>query len=718
MRQHHRIFLLAAATVILAAAQDDPPGRVGRLSYMNGDVSFRSGDVEDWSLADINRPLTTGDHLWTDDGARAELHIGSAALRLNSKTAFEFLNLDDSNVQIRLAEGSLSIHLRDLGNQESYEIDTPNVAFSLLRPGDYRIDVNPDSQTTLITVRAGQGEATGGGQAFTLHPREQAEISGTDTIAFNVTGAPQADEWDGWCLARDRREDRSPSAQYVSRDMTGYQDLDDNGTWRQVPDYGSVWVPNAVASGWAPYHNGHWSWVEPWGWTWVDDAPWGFAPFHYGRWAYVGYWAWVPGPIAQRPVYAPALVAWVGGSNFNLSVSFGGGAGVAWFPLGPREVYVPAYHASPTYINRVNVTNTTIVNNVNITNVYVNKTYINRTAPGAVTAVPQSAFASARPVQSVAVRVDARAVQSAQVMNTAAVAPSRQSVMGRPAPSGRVAQPPAAVQNRAVVVKTAPPPPAVPFAQRQQALSANPGRPLDPSQVQKLRTAQPAPQRPLVRQAPPAPVNAGRPASSPPNQVAPRQAAPAPGGQRPPQQQNDTATPRPLDRPAEPARPQPQRDVQPPVRPNDRPSEPLRPQPQPQPQQQQVRPQPSPQQQPIPARPEQREVQPPSRAPQRDVAPPRSNDRPAEAPRPSQRDVQPPPRSNDRPAEVPRPPQRDVQPPPRSNDRPAVVPRPQQRDVQPPPRPAERPAPREAPRDTKPPKKDDKKNDKKDDKKQ
>jgi hypothetical protein len=695
MRQSNRVLLLMVSSAFLAAAQTDPPSRVGRVSYMSGDVSFRPADVEDWVVADINRPLTTGDHLWTDDGARAELHIGGAALRLNSKTAFEFLNLDDSSVQIRLAEGSLSIHLRSLDDQETYEIDTPNLAFSLLRPGDYRIDVNPDNQITRITVRTGEGEVTGGGQAFALHPREEVDVSGADTISYNVVGASQPDDWDGWCLTRDRREDQSPSARYVSRDMTGYQDLDDNGSWRQVPDYGAVWVPNAVASGWAPYHDGHWAWVEPWGWTWVDDAPWGFAPFHYGRWAYVGsYWAWVPGPMAPRPVYAPALVAWVGGANFNVAVGFGGGAGVAWFPLGPREVYVPGYNASPTYINRVNVTNTTIVNNVNITNVYVNKTYINRSAPGAVTAVPQNAFQSARSVQSVAVRVDARAIQSAQVTNTAAVAPSRQSVLGKSATSGRVVQPPAAIQNRPVVAKATPPPPPVPFAQRQQALTANPGRPLDPRQVQQLRSAQPAPARPMIRQAP-TPTNVGRPAgqaappatnarpaqqNAPTPQVQPRQAQPSqvqPSQvQRDvsPPQQNNAPPPRPVERPTEQPRPQP-RDVQPPARQNDRPADTPRPQP--------------------------RDVQPPARPP-------------AATPRPQPRDVQPPARP---PAETPRPQPRDVQPPPRPVERPAETPRPQPREVQPPPRPAQQPAPKDAPKpakkDDKPAKKDDKKDEKK-----
>ena len=545
-----RFLILATASAILLTAQTDPPGRVGRMSYLSGAVSFRPGDVEDWVPAQINRPLTTGDLLWTDEGARAELHIGAAALRLNSRTAFEFLNLDDSAVQIRLTEGSLIVRLRTLGDAETFEVDTPNLAFSLLRTGEYRIDVNPDTTTTIVTVRTGQGEVTGGNQAFPVRPGEQARVEGTDTLRFDTFGAPARDEWDDWCVARDRREDQSPSARYVSREMVGYQDLDDNGEWRTVPEYGAVWVPRGVVAGWAPYHYGHWVWLEPWGWTWVDDAPWGFAPFHYGRWAYVGYWAWVPGPVAVRPVYAPALVAWVGGPSFSFSVSFGAGAaGVAWFPLGPREVYVPAYRASPTYVNRVNVTNTTIVNNINITNINTtNVRYVNRDAPGAVTAVPQSALAGARPVQSAAVAVSPNAIRSAQIMNTAPVAPNRQSVLGGVAPGARIAQPPAAVQNRAVVAKAAPPPAPVPFAQRQQSLATNPGRPLDTDEVQRLRANRSAPARPYVRPAQGSFNTSGRPS------------APAGGGFSPqrPQVQAPAATPQPRANQTPPAeQPQP-----------------------------------------------------------------------------------------------------------------------------------------------------------------
>ena len=558
MLQPIRAALVGAIAVFLAAAQTDPPGRVGRLNYSNGAVSFRPGDVEDWLPAEINRPLTTGDHLWTDEGARAELHIGTAALRLNSRTAFEFLNLDDNIVQIRLTEGSLNVHLRTLGERETFEVDTPNTSVALLRTGEYRIDVNPDNYVTRVTVRGGEAEVTGTGQAFPVRAGEQARISGSDSLSYDTAGAPRPDEWDNFCSNRDRREERSESARYVSREMVGYQDLDDYGSWRTLPDYGAVWVPRTVVAGWSPYHYGHWVWVEPWGWTWVDDAPWGFAPFHYGRWAYVGYWAWIPGPVAVRPVYAPALVAWVGGPRFSMAIGFGGGAaGVAWFPLGPREVYVPAYRASPTYVNRVNVTNTTIVNNINVTNINTtNVRYVNREAPGAVTAVPQNAFASARPVQNAAVPVRAEALQSAQVMNTAQIAPSRASVVGGYA-GGRVAQPPASTQNRSVVSRTAPPPAPVPFVQRQQALSANPGRPLDSSQMQQLRSNQPQPARPFVR---PARVNAIPQVQQSTPQNYPQQARP----------QRDIPPPRverevqPPPRPVAPARqvPPPQREIQ------------------------------------------------------------------------------------------------------------------------------------------------------------
>src|ERR1019366_4381965 len=180
----------------------------------------------------------------------------------------------------------------------------------------------------------------------------------------------------------------------------------------------NVWFPH-VSAGWAPYGEGPRARIDPWGWTWVDDEHWGYAPFHYGRWLSIeGRWAWLPGPMDVEPVYAPALVVFVGGGG-----GFGGNVG--WFPLGPREVYVPSYRVSREYVNRVNISNTT-VNNVQITNVYnttiinkttniTNVTYANRNVRGAVTAVPQRAFASAQPVGRAAVAMNARQIARAPV---------------------------------------------------------------------------------------------------------------------------------------------------------------------------------------------------------------------------------------------------------------------------------------------------------------
>src|SRR2546422_2268646 len=292
----------------------DPPSRVGRLSFLGGSVSFRPGDADDWAAATVNYPLHGGDHLWPDADARAEVTLGSTALRLAPYTAFGFLALDDHTSQVRLSQGSLSVRLRNLDEEDSFEIDTPNGAVSLLRPGTYRVDVDSTGDTASVTVRHGEAEVTAAGSAFTVKRDQAAVVSGTDSPSYDVRDALPPSDWEEWGASRDRRWDDSRSARYVSRETIGYEDLDEHGDWRDTPDYGPVWVPHPVMAGWAPYRYGHWAWVEPWGWTWIDDASWGFAPFHYGRWVYWdGSWVWVPGHVVARPVYAPALVVFVGG---------------------------------------------------------------------------------------------------------------------------------------------------------------------------------------------------------------------------------------------------------------------------------------------------------------------------------------------------------------------------------------------------------------------
>ncbi len=509
---------LAAALCVSGRADDDPPGRVGRINFLQGQVSFQAsgGGDSDWVTAVPNRPLTVGDRLWVDRDGRAELHLGSTAIRADRSTGISFLNLSDNSVQLQVSSGTVIVRLRRLDLDDSFEVDAPNLAFSLLRPGNYRIDVDPDQNRTVVTVQNGQGEVTGGGRSYRINPDQQAAFTGTDSLDYDLddADATPANEFDRWAADRDRREDHRVSAKYVSPEMTGSEDLDDYGTWRVVPEYGPVWVPARVAPGWAPYRFGHWAWIPPWGWTWVEDEPWGFAPFHYGRWAYIGgAWGWVPGPVGAgvvvaRPVYAPALVAWVGGGpGFHFSVSFGGGGGVGWVPLGPREVFVPAYRVSDTYVTRVNVTNTvvernTVVNvyhNTNVTNVtnVNNVTYVNQHVGGAVTVVSHDTFVNAQPVGKNVVAVPERELAAAPVSRTVAAEPVHASVIGAGRPAAVV--PPAAVMDRPAVVKRSPPPVAariegpnnVPGAQPS---NAPPARSLQPTQpLQHTQPAQPNP---------------------------------------------------------------------------------------------------------------------------------------------------------------------------------------------------------------------------------
>jgi FecR protein len=473
--------LLAGITLTFAgattvAAQDyDPPSRVARMNFAQGSVSFQPGGEGDWVTAVPNRPLTTGDNLWTDQDSRAELHIGSTAIRLNSESSLTFLDLDDRTTQLRLSQGSIILRVRHLDDEDLFEVDTPNLAFTLQRTGEYRIDVDGDHDQTSVTVWNGRGEVTGGGYSYTVVAGQEARFSGTDQLRYNIDQIPSRDDFGNWGSDRDRREDRVEAANYVSPEITGYEDLDDYGRWTYVGDYGTVWVPSGVAADWAPYRYGHWAFIEPWGWTWVEDEPWGFAPFHYGRWAYAGSrWCWVPGPVAVRPVYAPALVAFVGGGPGLFAVS---GGGVGWFPLAPGEVYVPPYRVSRVYVNNINVTNTR-VNVTQITNVYNiynrntnvrNITYVNQRVNNSVTVVSHETFINARPVARNVVRVDARQMVEAPVVQQVPVQPVRASVLGSGAPA-RV-RPPAAVINRQVVATHTPAPIKAPFEQRQTAMN-------------------------------------------------------------------------------------------------------------------------------------------------------------------------------------------------------------------------------------------------------
>ena len=505
-----RAWCAAALLLVLgafsdAALADDPPGRVARVGYLSGSVSFQPAGDDGWSEASLNRPLGTGDRIYTDRDSRIELQVGAASIRLDERSTSTLLNVDDDIVQVELTEGVLNLSVRSLGNGQSFEVDTPTLAFVVNRPGVYRVDIDPQGNSTMVTVFSGGGDVYGENNAsYSVRSGSSYRFNDSALRDYEEFDLPREDDFDRWASSRDNRYERSVSRRYVSEDVIGYSDLDDYGSWSSVPQYGNVWYPTRVETGWAPYRSGHWSWIDPWGWTWVDNNPWGFAPFHYGRWAYVGNrWGWCPGPRHVRAVYAPALVAFVGGGGWGANISIRGGGGpVGWFPLGPRDVYVPWYRTSRNYFTNVNVHNTTIINNTHITNIYnnysngrpINRDLAYRGNSAAVTAVSRETFVGARPVAASRVRLNEAQLRSAQVVSRVGAVPTRASIAGT---ARSRAVPAAATEslNRRVIARSAPPARAISTEARLQAIQRNDGRPLGRAQLNKIASERPAAER-------------------------------------------------------------------------------------------------------------------------------------------------------------------------------------------------------------------------------
>jgi hypothetical protein len=437
---------LAAAVLLPAAVWAEPPARVGRLDLIDGSVSFRPASSQEWALATLNYPLTTGDQLWTDSGSRAEAHIARAAVRLAPQTDFSVLLLDDQTARLQITQGSLDIRLRSLGTDQSYEVVTPDSSIALLQPGSYRIDV-PQGGATDVIVRSGDARFSVAASSVQVSADQYALVTDPATGSFQLRVAPAPDAWEQWCIALDRNEDRYASDHQIPHSVVGWEDLDEYGAWVTLPDYGLCWQPTGVVPGWAPYRFGHWAWVGPWGWTWIDNEPWGFAPFHYGRWAFVSdSWYWVPGLIPPHPIWAPALVVFFGGDDWG--ASFASGPGIGWCPLAPGEPYVPPYHVGRVYLRDIN---SAYARNQDFDHFDARHyRYINRSVEGAVTVVPRQAFVDAQPVDRAALHLRQAEIGRAGVIGMGpSLAPGKDSILGRAFTANRpVARPPESVLNR------------------------------------------------------------------------------------------------------------------------------------------------------------------------------------------------------------------------------------------------------------------------------
>ena len=347
--------LIACAVFSTLALAADPPARVGRVALAQGQVSISGEEGDEVNAAQVNWPVTSHNRITTARGARTEIRIGSTSVRLDGDSSLEVDELDDDSLRLRLDYGSVNVRIRNAEVLAGFELSTPNGTVRLQEPGRLRVDAGRIEGTTAVNVFDGVALVEDRGSQLIVRAGKRAEVRDDDVR----TGVAMRDSFDDWTAQRDQYDDSSTSARYVTSEMTGYEDLDRNGVWRDDAEYGPLWLPTMVAPGWAPYRDGSWTWISPWGWTWVDNAPWGYAPFHYGRWVQVNQrWAWAPGRHVGRPVWSPALVGWVGGAGWNLS--FGSGSGhrqrpaQGWYPLTPRDTFVPGYRLSQQHLQHLN----------------------------------------------------------------------------------------------------------------------------------------------------------------------------------------------------------------------------------------------------------------------------------------------------------------------------------------------------------------------------
>jgi hypothetical protein len=322
-----------------------PPGRIGRIASVNGAVSFHLVGGTEWQVASPNLPVTTGAALWVAPGAEAALGVGGGnRMVVGPATEVDVDVLDDQALAATQPQGESYLHLQLVSPAETYAVRTPRGTVTIATAGRYEIVSGDTEHSTTLTVLEGAATLTGIPTSAEIGPGQTLTVTGDGAaVPFAATVGPAVqDAFLRHVLAGERpRPARAAMAPAILAQMTGAEALDDVGEWSQNEEYGPVWYPPVV--NYVPYRQGRWAYVAPWGWTWVDDAPWGFAPTHYGRWAeFSGRWGWVPGRDWQpdrRPVYAPALVGFFGAA----ALGYGRGPAVGWAPLGPRDAYRPPY---------------------------------------------------------------------------------------------------------------------------------------------------------------------------------------------------------------------------------------------------------------------------------------------------------------------------------------------------------------------------------------
>jgi hypothetical protein len=407
-----RLGLMAAVVACAASAavhaQEDPPARVGRVAEIAGEVRTINPEGA-WDTLVRNQPLSTGDRVTTDKTGRATLQFGSTTVRVGADSDLTVTQLDDQKIRLHFDHGQMGVRVRSDDILGELFVETDEGAWVPHHQGEYRFDRVPRQ---VLGAQAWSGDMLleAPDSSLPVKAPQRAEVwraGAQQTTHYRMVPALK-DAFGDAVLAADRTDDKlaaASAAAQVPPEMTGAADLARDGAWSVAPDGAHLWTPSKLPAGWAPYRQGAWSWNSPWGWTWIDDQPWGFAPFHYGRWLSVkGRWAWTPGQWGTaRPVYAPALVGWLGGPALTVD----GAPAVGWVPLAPDEPVFPGYAVSATTWNALTHASVAPARLQAVAIAGRAKlvpagpvAYANRAVPGALTVVAASALLPHVPVST------------------------------------------------------------------------------------------------------------------------------------------------------------------------------------------------------------------------------------------------------------------------------------------------------------------------------
>jgi len=391
------VFLGAVGLARAADPADEADARPARVSLVERSVSFWRTGADDWVRARLNTPLAPGDHLYASADGRFEVQFGPDAFaRANYDTELELQTLEPGYVQFRVTRGVVSIDWRTQDPGLVVEVDAPGAAFTIAQPGVYRVDVGEET-TVFVARQGGEAEAVvEDGERWRVRSDEQVVVDPSSSPAIHTYRAAELDDWDRWNADRTADVIAAGSTEALPRGVYGADELARHGSWVDESSYGRVWYPRTVAVDWAPYSTGNWVADPYFGWTWIDDSPWGWAPFHYGRWVRVGpRWGWAPGPIVARPFYAPAVVGFLAGPRIAL------GGPIGWVALGWGEPILPWWGyrgfigapcwrgwGGPRVINNVVIHNRTVIRVDRIR-------YSHTRTDGALISVPRDRFGSA-----------------------------------------------------------------------------------------------------------------------------------------------------------------------------------------------------------------------------------------------------------------------------------------------------------------------------------